>query len=382
VVTTSGDRATGHFIVHETVVSVAQAPAWAAGLLQAPCAPTGRASAGGVIELGWPCRVTEIDLEPALRAAGLTRIVAEFDGVAANATAEAPVLDRTGAHGRDPWPPQAGLILLGLIVALVAVKIARRSTPRSATIKRRLALALGGTLIAAATTGGAAAATAAVPPAANPATVEGTVFEDTHGNGIRDGGEPGLAGVCVTDGQAWATSGPGGGYSIAIDPARRETDHVRAMSEVDGASMVITTDDITVTDYAAEPRRQGGYDILRRGLVDGRLGMPFYPVIGNHDFGGTATSTGYGGSLEYWRRNLGPEWYSFDRDGRHIVVLEDNYDASGLAPQLEWLRKDLRRHAAGKQVFIFAHRSLFTQWGPGAGMQPTVDTAGGPARRR
>ncbi|MET9343003.1 PQQ-binding-like beta-propeller repeat protein [Nonomuraea sp. NPDC003804] len=149
--------------------------------------------------------------------------------------------------------------------------------------------------------------------------------------------------------------------------------HVEAMSEVHRATMTITTGDLTVTDYAAEPRRQGGYDLLREGLRKGRLGMPFYPVIGNHDVGGTATSTGYGGSLEYWRRNLGPEWYSFDRNGRHVVVLEDNYDARGLAPQLAWLREDLRRHATGKQVLVFAHRSLFTRWGPGAGMQPTVD---------
>ncbi|MGW1158567.1 outer membrane protein assembly factor BamB family protein [Streptomyces sp. NPDC002519] len=148
---------------------------------------------------------------------------------------------------------------------------------------------------------------------------------------------------------------------------------VEAMSQVDGATMAITTGDNTVTDYAAEPRRQVGYDVLRKGLADGKLGMPFYPVVGNHDVGGTAASQGYGGSLEYYRRNLGPEWYSFDRNGRHIVVLEDNYDSSGLKPQLDWLREDLKRHAAGKQVLVFAHRSLFTVWGPGAGMQPTVD---------
>ncbi|GAA2310040.1 hypothetical protein GCM10010149_70420 [Nonomuraea roseoviolacea subsp. roseoviolacea] len=148
---------------------------------------------------------------------------------------------------------------------------------------------------------------------------------------------------------------------------------VEAMSEVRGATLTMTTGDLTVSDYAAEPRRQGGYDILREGLRKGRLGHPYYPVIGNHDIGGTATSAGYGGSLEYWRRNMGPEWYSFDRGGRHVVVLEDNYDSSGLGPQLAWLREDLRRHAVGKQVLVFAHRSLFTKWGPGAGMQPTVD---------
>jgi len=151
------------------------------------------------------------------------------------------------------------------------------------------------------------------------------------------------------------------------------TGHVEALSEVDGAGLTITTGDITVTDYAPASRRQGAYDILRLGLVDGALGHPFYPVIGNHDVGGTDTSSGYGGSLEYWRRNLGPEWYSFDRNGRHIIALEDNYDTSGLAPQLAWLKEDLRRHAAGKQVLVFAHRSLFTRWGGGAHMQQIVD---------
>ncbi|MEU0569150.1 PQQ-binding-like beta-propeller repeat protein [Nonomuraea sp. NPDC005983] len=282
-------------------------------------------------------------------------------------------------------------------------------------------------------------------------TVEGAVYADKDGDGVKDAGEKGLPGVSVTDGARWATTGADGGYTLSVDRNRRETDlvsvvspngytpalrddfvpaffrevpggqgplkgldfalvpdanaadpkekwlmvsdvevsngndaqakntlprwqgQVEAMAEVHGATMTMTTGDLTVTDYAAEPRRQGGYDILREGLRKGKLGHPYYPVVGNHDVGGTATSAGYGGSLEYWRRNMGPEWYSFDRNGRHIVVLEDNYDSSGLAPQLQWLREDLRRHATGKQVLVFAHRSLFTRWGPGAGMQPTVD---------
>lgn len=283
------------------------------------------------------------------------------------------------------------------------------------------------------------------------AIVQGTVFTDLNANGVRDPGEPGMAGVSVTDGEVWSQSGADGTYSFQMDRARRETDlvsivspngytpalradsvpqyfrtvpagpspltgldfalvpdknaanptekwslvsdvevsnttdqsatsslpqwtgHVQAMAEAQEATMTMTTGDLTVTDYAAEPRRQAGYDILRNGLTDGKLGHPFYPVVGNHDVGGTATSIGYSGSMEYWRRNMGPEWYSFDRNGRHVVVLEDNYDGAGLAPQLEWLREDLRRHADGKQVLVFAHRSLFTKWGPGAGMQSTVD---------
>ncbi|WP_205304201.1 outer membrane protein assembly factor BamB family protein [Nonomuraea montanisoli] len=286
---------------------------------------------------------------------------------------------------------------------------------------------------------------------ADQVAVEGTVFADRDGDGVKDAGEKGMPGVSVTDGAQWATTGADGGYAMTVDRNRRETDlvsivspngytpvlrddyvpaffrevpggqgpvkgldfalvadaaaadpeekwlmvsdvevsnrsdaearntlprwqgQVEAMAEVHGATLTMTTGDLTVSDYAAEPRRQGGYDILREGLRKGKLGHPYYPVIGNHDIGGAATSVGYGGSLEYWRRNMGPEWYSFDRGGRHVVVLEDNYDSSGLAPQLAWLREDLRRHAAGKQVLVFAHRSLFTRWGPGAGMQPIVD---------
>ncbi|GAA1993638.1 PQQ-binding-like beta-propeller repeat protein [Amycolatopsis minnesotensis] len=278
--------------------------------------------------------------------------------------------------------------------------------------------------------------------------VVGTVFADTNGNGTRDDGEPGIAGVSVTDGAVWATTGPDGGYAITIDSSRRETDLVYAVSpdgytpalredyvprffkEVRGpesgvdfamvpdrhaadpletwqmlsdtetsnrsdpevpstlakwtgqvtalakdpaATVSIATGDLTVTDYTDAPRRQGSYDILRKGLTDGRLGHPFYPVMGNHDAGGPTGASGYSAAMETYRRNMGPEWYSFDRNGRHLVVLEDNYDTTGLAPQLTWLREDLRRNASGKQVFVFAHRSLFTKWGPGASIQPIVD---------
>lgn len=151
------------------------------------------------------------------------------------------------------------------------------------------------------------------------------------------------------------------------------TGQVEAMARNREATVAIATGDITVTDYTAPARRQGSYDILRAGLTKGRFGRPFYPVMGNHDAGGPGNRPGYAASMEVYRRNMGPEWYSFDRNGRHIVVLEDNYDTSGLAPQLQWLREDLRRHATGKQVFVFAHRSLFTKWGPGQAIQPTID---------
>ncbi|MFJ6631174.1 PQQ-binding-like beta-propeller repeat protein [Streptomyces sp. NPDC091376] len=454
VVSTADNVTSGRLIVHRDLVSPEHAGAWATGLLPAGCPATGSGVPGDdggvpggvVIELAWSCHVDALDLSPLLRKGGLTQVVVEFDGTAVDASAAAPLVDAKGAHALPgfPWPIVA--LAAAAVTLLVLAALRLPALPRSLRTGRRFRLATAGAVALSFLAPQTALADDTAPATA---TVEGTVFKDGNGNGERDKGERAMPGIDVTDGAVWTTTGADGSYSLAIDPARRETDivsivspdgytpalrkdyvpwffhkvpetggggvdfalvpdrnasdptetwvmnsdpevgnrteaeagkvlpqwtgQVQAMSEVDGATMQIATGDLTVTDYAQEPRRQGGYDLFSKGLEQGRLGHPFYPVMGNHDFGGTAVSQGYAGSMEYYRRNLGPEWYSFDRNGRHIVVLEDNYDASGLKPQLEWLRRDLARHAVGKQVLVFAHRSLFTQWGPGAGMQPTID---------
>ncbi|MGW4204047.1 outer membrane protein assembly factor BamB family protein, partial [Streptomyces sp. NPDC004726] len=461
LIVATGDQVTsGRLVVHQDVVSPAQAGAWAAGLLSASCPATGSGVPGDnggipggvVVELAWSCAIDSLDLSALLADGELTQVVTEFDGTTVDATAATPVVDVRGVHALPtfPWLTVVLVAVGGVVLMLAAWRLPAlvRGMRTGSASARRFKLATAGAVAVASL---APQAAFAAETAAEPATVKvtGTVFKDSNGNGKRDKGERPLPGVDVTDGAVWATSRSDGSYSLDIDPKRRETDlvhivspdgytpalrkdyiptffqkvpengatgvdfalvpdrnaknptekwvmnsdtevgnrnddearrilpqwtgQVQAMSEVDGATMQIATGDLTVTDYAEEPRRQAGYDLFSKGLEDGKLGHPFYPVIGNHDFGGTAVSKGYAGSMEYYRRNLGPEWYSFDRNGRHIVVLEDNYDSSGLKPQLEWLKRDLARNAVGKQVFVFAHRSLFTQWGPGAGMQPTVD---------
>ena len=51
-----------------------------------------------------------------------------------------------------------------------------------------------------------------------PSAVTGVVFADANGNGLRDDGEDGLAGVGVTDGVSIVESGADGSYTIAIRP--------------------------------------------------------------------------------------------------------------------------------------------------------------------
>ncbi|MEE8189795.1 MAG: calcineurin-like phosphoesterase C-terminal domain-containing protein, partial [Kiloniellales bacterium] len=72
-----------------------------------------------------------------------------------------------------------------------------------------------------ATTGETAAGETATGEAATGETAAGeiaagVVFEDLNGNGARDGGEPGIAGVSVSNGREVVQSGPGGGYSLPV----------------------------------------------------------------------------------------------------------------------------------------------------------------------
>lgn len=57
-----------------------------------------------------------------------------------------------------------------------------------------------------------------MPLAAVAETAKGTVYEDANGNGQRDTGEPGVAGVLVSNGEAVVRTDDAGNYRIALDP--------------------------------------------------------------------------------------------------------------------------------------------------------------------
>ena len=86
-----------------------------------------------------------------------------------------------------------------------------------------------------------------------------------------------------------------------------------------------------------------------------KLEAPLYNVMGNHDNDNTAMND-FDAAAE-WRRNVGPNYYSFNKGGVHFVVL-DNIEVVDESPlkskdgecvykhriapyQLDWLRKDL-----------------------------------------
>ena len=48
-------------------------------------------------------------------------------------------------------------------------------------------------------------------------TARGSVFEDLNGNGLREAGEPGIAGVRVSDGLRVVETGQDGGWTLDVE---------------------------------------------------------------------------------------------------------------------------------------------------------------------
>ena len=90
--------------------------------------------------------------------------------------------------------------------------------------------------------------------------------------------------------------------------------------------------------------------------------IKFYSVAGNHDVGNQPTPE----SLALYRKNYGPDWYSFEAPGIYGIVLDSSVIAfpdrvqAEAAKQEEWLRAELvKARASGRIVAIFQHIPWF-----------------------
>jgi hypothetical protein len=88
----------------------------------------------------------------------------------------------------------------------------------------------------------------------------------------------------------------------------------------------------------------------------GRDSGRIYPTPGNHEYR-TANAQGY---FDYWGERAGPDqsrsWYAFDLGSWHVISLNSTcsaVDCGPDSPQGEWLRRDLRRSAAGCTLAFF-----------------------------
>jgi len=80
------------------------------------------------------------------------------------------------------------------------------------------------------------------------------------------------------------------------------------------------------------------------------LGVPCYPVVGNHDI--------YFGNWPEWKELIGSTCYRVNGGGDTLLFM-DSANAYFGDKQLDWLENELKR--ADKRVFVFSHVNLFTE---------------------
>lgn len=221
---------------------------------------------------------------------------------------------------------------------------------------------------------------------AAPTRVSGIVFIDRNDNGSRDAGEPGLAGVTVSDQVTVTTTDSGGRFAIdaagyglvfVTQPAGYRTRgsfwrRVDAVSEVvfplvplppvteftfvhasdthiseeslprmrrlkalvdslRPAFLLISGDLVRDALRVAEPEARGYYDLFTRELAT--FTVPVYTVPGNHEIFGIERHRSlvspshplYG--KRFYRSVRGPNYYSFTFGGMHFLGLDTvDYD--------------------------------------------------------
>ena len=256
------------------------------------------------------------------------------------------------------------------------------------------------------------------------AEVSGVVFEDANRNGVRDAGEPGIAGVAVSNQDAvvmtdasgtfrlgdagtgvvfvstpdgYRTSGPFWrpvaaqplSFALTRDSAGAELTFIHASdTHISLASLSRTQRFRTLVDSIApafvlisgdlvrdalrvpEAEAVGYYELFMKERAAFRT--PVFTVPGNHEIFGIERDTSrvpithplYGRAM--YRHYLGPDYYSFTRGGVHFVGLntvdidDKQYYGHVDSVQLAWLERDLERLPATMPIVTFDHIPFFT----------------------
>lgn len=235
--------------------------------------------------------------------------------------------------------------------------------------------------------------------------IQGVVFMDMNRNGVRDPGEPGRAGVGVSDGVdvvltnasgeyllpnlfqnppfvfvtqpadvvkspttfyhfPRATDGPETRFHFPLWPAAEVPSSTVYFAQMTDVHTADTTDrqlqlaacreiyDMTPrVDFVISTGdlvNTGANDSEYQNYLPGVLAanVPFFNVVGNHDVQGGANP------VANFQNYFGPDYYSFDHGGIHFVV-RNVINTS--ARQDAWLQKDLALLSDGRPVVFFQH---------------------------
>jgi hypothetical protein len=252
----------------------------------------------------------------------------------------------------------------------------------------------------------------------------GVVFLDADGDGVRDPGERGIAGVAVSDQIAVTSTDTDGRYLLPasagefvfvtlprghravngfwrrratasldfplqatadddsftfIHASDSHTDpqsvprltRVREIASARKAAFVLVTGDLARTVYqATEADARRDYELYRREV--GAFTMPVWSVPGNHDFFAIERAPGEAAPDQPLRGRalvrsyLGPSYYSFNSGAIHFVAL-DTVSVAGTTyygyvdpVQLAWLERDLALVSPDTPVVTFNHIPFFS----------------------
>ena len=94
-------------------------------------------------------------------------------------------------------------------------------------------------------------------------------------------------------------------------------------------------------------------DIEKFITIANSLGVPFYPVIGNHDI--------FFGHFSNWKKLIGSTHYKIDAGSAMLLILDSANGYFG-KDQLNWLEKEAKNAKKNnKLVFVFTHCNLFVK---------------------
>ncbi len=253
---------------------------------------------------------------------------------------------------------------------------------------------------------------------ASAASASGVVFDDRNANGVRDAGEPGIAGVAVSDGRAVVVSDAAGHYEIAaadgatlfvIKPrgwrspanaqqlpqffrrpapggatvdfsltASEEPDKFRALVFAD--TQPVSPAEVGYLERTIVDRLAGAKDFAfgvtlgdvvydRHDLFApvnaaiARIGVPWYSLIGNHDLDLGSDDRGSAASFE---AVYGPSTYAFHYGRALFVALNDvrylggpRYTGGLREDQIEFLANLLRVTPKDELVVLMMHIPWF-----------------------
>jgi serine/threonine-protein phosphatase CPPED1 len=138
---------------------------------------------------------------------------------------------------------------------------------------------------------------------------------------------------------------------------------VAIVNRLDSAFVILTGDMVN------EPGDEGQLAEFLRIAGTFKDNLDIYYTAGNHDIGDAPHAS----NLQWYRDRIGPDWYSFDRNGWHFVVLnscimyKDENVPEEAAKQLAWLKNDLAQAAKrpgasemySRGIVVFMHHPLF-----------------------